>query len=183
MTLSLVFNAGERLVASDLQAIVTEINNMQATFPTIFTGRLAADTTGNATSTPADITGLSFSAAANTAYWIDAMVYFTAPTANDFLLSASAPSGATFRGQPLSAILTASSDDATPRLGVGTAASGALLAAGGLGSTEMGVRLKGTLITSSTAGTYKLQHCVNVVSGGGASIVKARSSMIVFKLS
>lgn len=144
---------------------------------------LSGDSSTNASSTLIDTTGLSITLLANTTYYVDSWLNFIAPAANDGLFGITQPSGCTTITQPLAPVLAAASDDATPRLGVGTisATSGALISAGGLGATVMAVRIKGRIVNGATAGVWQMQHGVNTVSGGGVCQVKAGSFVLALR--
>jgi hypothetical protein len=138
----------------------------------------AADTSRLNTTTPTDDPDLSVTVAANTTYLVEGLILYTSPSvAPDLKFNLNAPTGATGYWTLLAPSSTSTADPdvirtiATPP-GATTRSYGVSTAA-----TVFGAVLRGTVITSSTAGAVTVQWSQFALDASNAITLKAGSSL------
>lgn len=135
----------------------------------------------NATTTLANVTGMSFTAVANAKYLIMLRVAYDAPTATDIKISWTVPSGATMQRYAIvpQAGIT---DNAATSVVMQRRAANTSLVGGGPNATSTGFTCWWEDIqynVSSTGGTTQLQFAAN---GSGTATFRDVSQMLIIRL-
>tara|TARA_E500000081_G_scaffold873_2_gene966 strand:- start:835 stop:1530 length:696 start_codon:yes stop_codon:yes gene_type:complete len=142
------------------------------------TGRLASDAV-NATTTLADVTGISFSIGASEVWVYDLMVMTDSPTGTDYKIGWTYPASCTMdwasTSDPAQNLLPIST---TFNEVVAISANWAKNSAG-LGTVAMDT-YSGTIVNDTTAGIIQLQFAANTV---GTATLKANSYLVATKVS
>lgn len=164
-----VFLAGQTLTAGTLEQLVP------------LRARKSADQTLTPSSTTLqNVSELSVSVSASTNYDFEAVFLYDTGTTPDIKLAFTFPAGATLSYGPGGYLATGINFESF-FTAVHRQASGTSFAVGGLGAgTVAGVHVQGTLIVSTTAGTFQVQAAQNT-SNASDTIVKADSRIRLTK--
>lgn len=165
--------AGRRPTAAQIKQITDEIVLLST--PRIVA--LTSDHAGVTSNTTQQPTNLSLSVAANTAYWFDATLWYSASTGGDFVALPSLPTGSTYRLNPQT--IPSTEADASGELYVGTITDAAHVWAAPGQTTASDIvfcRLSGLVVIGSTAGVCLVTYAQNV-SNGTATILRAKSAL------
>lgn len=143
----------------------TQVNNLFVN--TLFVRKPSNETVTSSTALQDD-DHLQLTVEANTSFEVRMLLRYAAQLADDIKISFSGPAGATFDCaiMGLDTAATAFANDTNILLAISTA-----VGLGGLGGTNCGAYITGLLITSGTAGTFKLQWAQNNLSGSGVSVL------------
>ncbi len=131
----------------------------------------------NATTTLANVTGLSFVAAANALYKIELLVSYDAPTATDIKIAWTGPAGSSMDRHILANDLGTTTNIATSVINI-RRAIGTAQAAGAPNGTSNAFTVwrEDSILTTVTGGTTQLQFAANAA---GTATLQAASYMIV----
>lgn len=153
----------------------TEVNTW---FVNITIASKAGDTGRTSTTTLADDPDLSVAVSANATYYALVLLRHNSQPAGDLKYTFTGPAGASFDhvAETLSAAATLFTDDQL----FGSALTD-IIASGGIAGVNVPIRCEGLLITSGTAGNFKLQWAQNT-SNAGASTVRAGSFMLLHRV-
>jgi hypothetical protein len=147
-------------------------------FVNILFARKTANETINSQATFQDDDHLFVSVEANAIYHVIIELREASQTTDDFKLQFTGPAGFSFAGNARGPNTTAAAlqDIYATEYVSGT------LAFGGIGGNNLAVSIQGLLITSGTAGTFRLQWAQNT-SGASGTTVLANSFMLLRRVS
>lgn len=122
---------------------------------------------------------LLLAVAANTDYWMECLVIYNAPTANDMKLAWTAPAASTFEWSNNGLALGATgSVDNISRTALGLASTATIGGSGGDAICAM----KGLLRVAGTGGTLQMQFAQNTAGVGTNVTVKTGSMVMLTRL-
>ncbi|MEV0149114.1 MULTISPECIES: hypothetical protein [unclassified Nonomuraea] len=117
--------------------------------------------------------------AANTDYWMECLVIYNAPTANDMQLGWTAPAGATMEWSNNGIALAAA--DAVDRISRTALGVSSVATIGGSGGDAI-CAMKGLLRVGGTAGNLQMRFAQATAGAGTSVVIKAGSMLMLTRL-
>jgi hypothetical protein len=141
--------------------------------------RKASDQSLTSNTTMTDDNAISVTVPIQSVYIIDLFLVYQSPTAADIKFTLVGPSGSTINWAPYSPDTSQTDFDHTT-IDIGNYVAGDAVSAAGFGS-NVAVRIRGILITTTTSGTFKLQWAQQT-SNGTATIMRTDTWLYLRKV-